>query len=200
MFTNSWISSMLRTGLSTPPSHSRKGTAIAIATQERPPWRLAYNSSAWTCARSSRWDWRWCRWPASQCLPALSCQSATVRSSRPKAATAAGTGQPWASRVTTHRKRDCSLCRRYKGVPLAAAKVLPQLRQRKRRSFLEWTLTLPPSLTPLSAQAGLTQNTPLVSTAQLRRLRLASLSSEFAVDTLFGYPSPPFTVHWGATR
>src|SRR5262245_26888395 len=199
MTTNFWIRAMLRTGLRAPPSHSREGTAIAIATHERPDWRLAYSSSAWACARSSSWVSRW--WPCTreQWVPALRCQEATVRSSRPKAATAAGRGQPWASKVTTHRNRDWSVCRRKKGVPLVAAKVFLQVAQRKRRSFLEWTFTLPLSLTPLSVQAGLAQNTPLVSTARLRRLRLASLSSEFAVDTLSGYPSSPFTVPWGAT-
>ena len=88
-----------RRGLTTPPSQSRDGTAIAMAIQSRRPTALTYNSSAWTCPsstcpRRTRCSWR--RWP---CRPARSRQAATVRSSRPKAATMAWSGQPWQSRV-----------------------------------------------------------------------------------------------------
>ena len=71
---------------------SRKTRAKAVT---------SYNASAWTCWRSTRprWTrWAWRRWP---CRPARSCQAATVRSSRPKAATIACGGQPWQSRVST---------------------------------------------------------------------------------------------------
>jgi hypothetical protein len=43
---------------------------------------------------------------------------------------------------------------------LEAVKVFLQVAQRKRRSFLEWTKTLPLPVTPLSAQSGLARNTP----------------------------------------
>ena len=58
-----------------------------MAIQSRRPTALTYSSSAWTCPNSTcprrtRCSWR--RWP---CRPARSRQSATVRSSSPKAAT-----------------------------------------------------------------------------------------------------------------
>src|SRR5262245_44241553 len=92
----------------------------------------------------------------------------------------AGVGQPWLSRVTTQRNRAWSLCRRYSAVPKVAAKVFLQVAQRKRRSFLEWTVMLPLSLTPLSGQSGLAQNKPWGPMARLRwvvRLAVATRQS-----------------------
>src|SRR5262249_46024530 len=169
--TNFWISSMLRIGLTTPPSHRREGTAIAMATQDRPPCRLAYSSSAWTWPRSTFLVRRWWLCTAWQCSPALAWQEATVRSSREKAATTAGRGHPWASRVMTQTNKVWSLCKRYKGVPRVAAKVLLQVAQRKRLSVLECTLTLPLTMAPLSVQSGLAQNTPWGFMAGFRRVR-----------------------------
>jgi hypothetical protein len=57
------------------------------------------------------------------------CQVATVRSSTPKAATIAGTGQPKASKVKTMTTCQSGYFSPYSGVPLVSAKVWPQLWQ-----------------------------------------------------------------------
>jgi hypothetical protein len=90
----SWTSVVIngksRWGLRTPPSHSREGAAMVMAIQTRRPTSATHSSSAWMCCSST------CR-----CWPARVTQAATVRSSRPKAATMAWIGQPWHTRVRT---------------------------------------------------------------------------------------------------
>ena len=58
----------------------------------------------------------------------------------------------------TRTNKERSLCKRKKGVPLEAAKVLLQAVQRKRRSLWECTLMLPWPGCPLAGQSGLAQN------------------------------------------
>src|SRR5271170_1289028 len=93
----------------------------------------------------------------------------------------------------THRNKVWSLCRRYNGVPLEAAKVLSQLVQRKRRCLREWTLTFPLSLTSLSAQSGLAQNTPWGFMARFQRVRWLSLPRQILPWTPFRLPLDTFS-------
>jgi hypothetical protein len=50
-------------------------------------------------------------------------QAATVRASRPKAATIAWMGQPWHSKVRTMVTTSAAVCTRETGGPVVAAKV-----------------------------------------------------------------------------
>ena len=60
--------------LTTPPSQSRDGTAIAMAIQSRRPTALTYSSSAWTCPNSTcprrtRCSWKSLAVPAGPVAP-----------------------------------------------------------------------------------------------------------------------------------
>src|SRR5437016_1563325 len=152
------IRGMSRCSLTSPPSHRRVCTIMAMAIQTIPPCFLTRSSSACTCPRSRGCSTRYSctAWP---CRPERVHQSAIVRSSNPNAATIACTGHPWASNVTTRLTVSAAVRRRYNTVPLVALNVLWHSWQMNRCSFCEWIPILPLPVWPLAGQCRWGQHT-----------------------------------------
>jgi hypothetical protein len=91
---------LARCALPSPPHHKRVVTIRASALHTRPPCFCTRLSSACPCPRA-RGGATTSSWTACPCRPERAHQSATVRSSQPQAAPIAGTGHPWARKVTT---------------------------------------------------------------------------------------------------
>jgi hypothetical protein len=83
----------------------------------------------------------------------------TVRLWRPKAASIAAIGQPYATSVSTKTMVASGVRRLYKGVPLRAPKVFWQTLQRYRWGEREWMLMLPCPHCAVAGQSVLGQNT-----------------------------------------
>src|SRR5215813_7771287 len=159
-----------RCALTSPPSHSRVCTLMAIAIQTIPPCCLTRSASACTCLRSRGCSPRYActAWP---CCPERVHQSAIVRSSHPNAATIACTGHPWASNVTTRLTVSAAVRRRSNTVPVVALNVLWHAWQMHRCSCCAWIPILPLPVWPLAGQCRLGQHVVVGSMTLLLALR-----------------------------
>src|SRR2546421_11712897 len=100
-------------------------------------------------------------------------------------------GQPLTSKVMTQTNRAVSLCKRYSGVPVVAAKVFFQVQQRQRRVLWQWTLMWSPPTWPLAGQSGVWQNALVGSMGSSFQVAIGLATCQDVPGTPFRLPPRP---------